>query len=104
LYFDENMNAVTLEEGGNEKLPVMEDVPIMVQGIFYTLADTIKELKNGGWESFKSNVWANEIQRANFRKLLSHISIGGLLAAMFKCWLSEEYQDHKTNGDGTKVV
>jgi hypothetical protein len=53
---------VTLEEGGDENAPVIKYVPDMVQGIIYTIADTLKEFHYNGIDGFKENIWNNEVQ------------------------------------------
>lgn len=112
LFFEEDGTITTTDTG----VPVMKDVPIMVQGIFATLTQAAKTMyhcgidENGnwsfskGWKSVKSDIWTNEVARRNVRKLLRDILIGGLLTALFKLWLSEVYKDHKKNADGRDVV
>lgn len=34
----------------------------MVQGIIYTIADTLKESHYNGIDGFKENIWNNEVQ------------------------------------------
>lgn len=112
LFFEEDGTITTTDTG----VPVMKDVPIMVQGIFATLTQAAKTMyhcgmdENGnwsfskGWKSVQSDIWTNEVARRNVRKLLRDILIGGLLTALFKLWLSEVYKDHKKNADGRDVV
>lgn len=104
LYFDKYGNITTLEEGGNKEVPVMEDVPVMVQGIWYTLVDAFKEYKYNGWDSFKSNIWENEINRRNLKRLLSDLLVAGILSVMFKAFITPSYKDHKTNASGNEAV
>jgi hypothetical protein len=94
----------------------MKGVPMMVQGIFATLQDIAKTFyhcgmdENGqwsaskGWKSVKTDIWSNEIARRNMRRLLRDILIGGILSALFKMWISKEYQQHKTNSDGQNIL
>ena len=112
LFFEEDGTITTTDTG----VPVMKDVPIMVQGIFATLNQAAKTMyhcgmdENGnwsfsrGWKSVKSDIFTNEVARRNMRKLLRDILIGGLLTALFKLWLSEVYKDHKKNADGRDIV
>lgn len=62
LYWNKQGEAVTLEEGGDENAPVIKYVPDMVQGIIYTIADTLKEFHYNGIDGFKENIWNNEVQ------------------------------------------
>ena len=104
LYFDKYGNIKTQAEGGNPNVPVMEDVPIMVQGIWYTLTDAAKELKYNGWGSFKSNIWQNDINRRNLNRLLSDALVAGLLATLFKMFIDPAYKDHKTHASGDQIA
>ena len=104
LYFDKYGNTKTIAEGGNPEVPVMEDIPVMVQGIWYTLVDAFKEYKYNGWGSFKSNIWNNEINRRNLKRLLSDLLVAGILGIMFKAFIDPEYKDHKTNASGNDVA
>ena len=112
LFFNED-GTITDEDTG---VPVMKGVPIMVQGIFKTVTDIAKTFyhcgmdENGkwsasrGWKSVQTDIWTNEVARRNMRRLLRDILIGGLLSALFKLWISEAYQDHKTSANGKDVI
>lgn len=113
LYFDKYGNAVTLAEGGDPNTPVMKDVPIMVQGCWYTLKDTFKELYQGMKETdnFKDfqaymdkNVFDNEINRRNWRRMWTDFLVAVILAAMFKAFITPAYQEHKAKGDGSQFI
>lgn len=113
LYFDKHGNAVTLAEGGDVNTPVMKDVPIMVQGCWYTLKDTFKELYQGMKETdnFKDfqaymdkNVFDNEINRRNWRRMWTDFLVAAILAAMFKAFITPAYQEHKAKGDGSQFI
>jgi len=51
-YYDGTDTEVT--EGLDKIVPVMDKVPIPIQGIFYTLKECGKALKNG---DFKEEIW-----------------------------------------------
>lgn len=104
LYFDKYGNVLTLAEGGDVNTPVMKDVPIMVQGVWWTLVDSFKELKGGGWNSFKSNIWNNEVNRRNYRRLFTDMLVAAILGAMFKFFLDDEYKEYKKTADGNDII
>lgn len=104
LYFDKYGNVLTLAEGGDINTPVMKDVPIMVQGVWWTLVDSFKELKGGGWNSFKSNIWNNEVNRRNYRRLFTDLLVAAILGAMFKFFLDDEYKEYKKTADGNDII
>jgi len=78
----------------------MKDVPIMVQGCWYTLKDTFKELYQGMKETdnFKDfqaymdkNVFDNEINRRNWRRMWTDFLVAAILTAMFKAFITPAY-------------
>ena len=84
----------------------------MVQGIKQTLAESLKEFVNGvdddglsgGWKNFKNTVWANERNRANYRRLLTDLLVMMFFSALFKMFLDPAYKDHKKNDDGKDML
>ena len=112
LFFAENGDITTEDTG----VPVMKGVPIMVQGVFATLRDICKTFyhcgmdeqgnwnASRGWKAIKTDIWTNEVARRNMRRLLRDILVAGILTALFKLWLDDEYKEHKANADGENVV
>lgn len=108
LFFLPNGNTTTEDTG----VPVMKTCPIMVQGIKQTLAESLKEFVNGvdddglsgGWKNFKNTVWANERNRANYRRLLTDLLVMIFFSALFKMFLDPAYKDHKKNDDGKDML
>jgi hypothetical protein len=112
LFFTED-GTITEEDTG---IPVMKGVPIMVQGIFFTLRDICKAFYYGGmddqghwnaskgWKSVKTDIFTNEVDRRNWRRLWRDILVAGLLSALFKLWLDKAYRNHKTNDDGKNIA
>ena len=112
LFFEEDGTITTTDTG----IPVMKDVPIMVQGIWYTLKDAANALYHGGMDedgnwtfrdakkAFQADVWSTEVGRRNLLKALRDLLIGGLIATLFKLWFSEVYKDHKKNSDGRDIA
>ena len=104
LYWNKQGEAVTLEEGGDENAPVVKYVPDMVQGIIYTIADTLKEFHYNGIDGFKENIWNNEVQQANLRKLFSDLLVSLIVAGLFGLVFNPMYKDHKKNADGQNLI
>lgn len=113
LYFDKHGNVVTLKEGGDEKYPVMEEVPIMVQGCWYTLAQTFKELYVGIketknpkelWEYMQKNVWEYDINMRNYRRMFADLIVASIMAMMFKMFITPNYKEHKATSSGKNFI
>lgn len=118
LWMDKNGNIVEKtgeKEFINEKgepvtegefVPVIEKVPIYAQGIFYTLKDTLSVLKKDGFnlEKFKEEIWENEWDRQNFRKLGTDALFLLLLGILFGKLLSEAYKAYTKNRDVDNLV
>lgn len=104
LYWNNQGEAVTLEEGGNINAPVVKYVPDMVQGIIYSVRDALVELHYGGVKGFKDNVWANEQQRANLKKLLSDLLASLIVAGLFGFVVTPAYKDHKKNANRENIM
>ena len=52
--FDKDGNITTDDTG----VPVYKQVPVMIQGILYTIGDSFKAFQNGGLSAFKADVFA----------------------------------------------
>lgn len=113
LYFDKNGNVVTLAEGGDINTPVMTDVPVMVQGCWYTFKDTFSELyyaikETDNVKDFKEymdrNIWNSEINRRNWRRMMADLLVAAILTAMFKAFITPAYKEHKSKGDGSQFI
>lgn len=92
--YEETGEPVTDLEG---MMPVMKNVPLVVQGIWYTIKDTAKAMfgENGGFSKFKEDIWANPMQQANLKKLISDLMLAMLFAALFKYAISPAYKEFK---------
>lgn len=118
LFFDKNgLILVELDEGGKKKyvyeesgeecqdltgmVPVMKHVPRVVQGIIYTLKDSFAALrmfrdgKYVGKEEFMREIWADPMQRANIKKLLSDLLGSALFLLLFKFAITPLYTSYK---------
>ncbi len=119
LYFTNDGNVVeeVINEDGTKKLidpttgeeldpmteivPVFDKIPIQVQGILYTLKDTVNVLleSNNIKEDFKNKVWDIDINRQNFTKLSWDLFMVALFTLLFKLLLTPEYEKHKKEAD-----
>lgn len=97
--YEETGEAVTDLEG---MVPIMKNVPLVVQGIWYTIKDSIKALRqyddNGNWvgkSKFMEEIIANPMQYANLRKLISDLLFLMLFYSLFKFAVSPMYQEYK---------
>ena len=97
--YEETGETVTDLEG---MVPIMKNVPLVVQGIWYTIKDSIKALRqyddNGNWigkSKFMEEIIANPMQYANLRKLISDLLFLMLFYSLFKFAISPLYQEYK---------
>ena len=121
LFMDKDGLLVTeINEGGTKKyiytytgnpvenleglVPVMKDVPLVVQGIWYTFKDSIKALSEGGYEQFKKDIIKNPMQAANLRKLLTDLFMAALFFSLFKLAITPSYEGYKKEMDDHGAV
>lgn len=97
LYFDQYGNILTLEEGGDENLPVLEDEPVIVQGIYWTVKELVKLVKNDGMDAMVKYLKSEPQEKANMLKLGSDLLMWLFLSMLFKLLITPEYQDYKKN-------
>ncbi len=84
-----------LFEGSEKLVPVIKNVPLVVQGIWYTIKDSIKALKEGGYGQFKQDILTNPMQYTNLRKLISDLIFLMLFYSFFKFAISPAYREYK---------
>ena len=98
LYFDENGNITTTI---TDK-PVLTDVPVIVQGVLYTLLNIgdILLFQSNKLEAFKRDILRNKMQMSNIRRLISDLLIYFLLSNLFKHVFDPEYKEHKKESSG----
>jgi hypothetical protein len=106
LFFDRDGRITEVDTG----VPVMKDVPLVVQGVFNTLIDFAKEFayelrENGfdvpkAYQFAKTNVYDYEINKRNFRRALYDMLMWFLIGGAFTMFFDPAYADHKKNDDG----
>ena len=89
-YYDGTDTEVT--EGLDKIVPVMDKVPIPIQGIFYTLKECGKALKNG---DFKEEIWQNDVNKANLKRLMAELLAWLIFGTIYKCVLTPGFKEFK---------
>lgn len=103
LYIDENGNITTTIT----ETPYLEDIPLIVQGVFNTLKDMGVLLlfhKGNKWEAFKEQILNNKVQKRNLLRGLSDLLIFLFLKFLVMNALDDEYKEHKKNADGQDII
>ena len=96
-YYD----GTTQEAINTEHLqPMMDKVPIIVQGIWYTLTDSLKILKKGFRDGHMSKdfmdiIWADPMQRKNLEKLFADVLALIFFGTLFGLALTPIYKEFK---------
>lgn len=72
--------------------PVMDKVPIVIQGIWYTLTDSFKALTKG---NFKEDIWLDPVQRKNLDKLFTDLLAWLVFALLYGLVLNPAYKEFK---------
>lgn len=89
LYFDENGELTTEVT----PYPAYKQVPVIVQGVWYTIKDSINVLRNGGKAEFLEKIWSDPIQRHNLNKLLSDLLMSLFFFAIYKFAFDPAYKE-----------
>jgi len=98
LYYNED-GSITTEDTG---VPVMIQVPIMVQGIFQTLRQIWDTIKDG--ESVKDEVFSSQVNRDNMKKLATDMIVTLLYYAVIKVALQAWRDKQKEVTDPHDVI
>jgi hypothetical protein len=80
----------------------MKNVPLVIQGVWYTLKDTLSAIskcdEDGNWigkSKFIQDIWANPVQRKNLAKAGSDLLGALLFFLLFKFAVDPAYNDYK---------
>lgn len=107
---DENGNKLWIDDNGNittenTGVPYLTDIPLIVQGVWRTLHDTVSELYHGrGWKGIKENIINNPMQMRNLKRIGSDLLVALLLYWLFEEVVNPAYKEHKKKGDGKDVL
>lgn len=114
MWFDENGNIVEktgddkfINESGEEVeindsfVPVLDKVPVEVQGILYTIKDSFNALfgMDGGIEEFKNRVLSNDYNVENFKKMGWDLGVLILFALLFGLVFTPAYKEIMKESD-----
>ena len=89
-FYDGTDTEVT--EGLDKIVPVMDKVPIPIQGIFYTLKECGHALAQG---TFKKDIWQNKVNQANLKKLISELLAWLAFGLVYKFALTPGFKEFK---------
>lgn len=81
--------------------PVMDKVPIVIQGIWYTLTDSLKALIKG---NFQEDIWLDPVQRKNLDKLFLDLLAVLLFSMIYGLALNPAYKDFKKGMKDRDVI
>lgn len=85
-------------------VPIMKNVPRVVQGIWYTIKDGIMALRNNGIKGFKEEILADPTQTANLKKLIHDMIMFMLFAGLYKLAIDPMYKDYKKHSKENSFV
>lgn len=91
LYFTKDFQITTENTG----IPVIKDVPIIIQGILPTIGEMYTLFKNDGWDATWEYIKGNNMVKSNIYKLTSDALMWALFAALFGFIFSPAYKEHK---------
>lgn len=101
-YYYQDSNVKVETDQLTKLVPVMNKVPIVIQGIYYTLKDAFKSIRIGLSDEntsilneLKTNIWLDPIQRKNIMKLSSDLLAWLLFSLIFRFALSPAYKEFK---------
>jgi hypothetical protein len=100
LFFDEHGNITTTDTG----MPVYKNVPLIVQGIFPTMADLINITRTDGLKATLAYIKGNKTVKANVFKLTSDALMFALLGLLFKLFFTPEYKKHLKKASKNPVL
>ena len=89
-YYDGTDIEVT--ENLNNIQPIMDKIPVVVQGVFYSLKDATKALVNGEIKQFLAD---SPQDRKNLMKLLTDLLASMLISLLVKKALTSSYKTYK---------
>lgn len=99
--YEETGEPVTDLEG---MVPIMKEVPLVVQGVIYTLWDSIVAIRKGGKEQFIKDILENPVQYANLKKAISDVIAAFLFALLFRFAVTPAYKEFKKDSEDYSVV
>lgn len=100
LFFTDDFQITTEDTG----IPVLKNVPIVVQAILPTLGELAAICQDDGFKAAYAYLKGNPMVKANVMKLGSDALFYSLLAALFGLLLGPEYKDYKKTMKDNPVI
>ena len=99
LFFDEHGGLTTTDTG----VPYVKGMPMIVQGIWYTIKELRNQFQDGGMKQMKEYLMANENEKRNMLKLSSDMLVS-LLALVLTKLAFGEYKEYKKTMEDNPVI
>lgn len=93
LFFTKDFQITTEDTG----MPVLKNVPIMIQGIIPTIGELYNLVQDKGWKTTFEYIKGNSMVKSNIYKLTSDALLWALMAGLFGFILGPAYTEHKKN-------
>lgn len=93
LFFTKDFQITATDTG----MPVLKNIPIMIQGILPTIGELYNLYQDKGWKATYEYIKGNEMVKSNIYKLTSDALLWALMAGLFGLILGPAYKDHKKN-------
>ena len=103
LYIDKDGNITTDSNNGKNEA-IMKDVPMIVQGVAYTMKDLFNIIKDDGFAATKEYINGNEMVKQNLRKFIGDMLLFALLQTLFALVFSPKYKEYKKDMDKNPIV
>lgn len=101
LYFDKFGNITT----DVTEVPVMTDIPIMVQGVLNTLWEICKEGHYDNFADAIKNAWNDgSVNRRNLIRLISDFTMMAIYGLAYNLVFNPAYEDFKKKADGREIL
>lgn len=99
-YIDDEGNQVRLEE----ITPVLEQVPVIVQGIAYTLSDAFQVLRKDGLTAMYKYINSNEVDKRNMSHMINSLMVALLFMLLFGMALTPMYNESKKKSNDLDIA
>ena len=93
-YIYEETNEKVPEEIVEKKVPMMDKIPIPIQGIWYSFTSVLKTLIPNNETTLKE-IWDNPVDRRNLEKLMADVLAWLFFSSLFGFVLTPGYKDFK---------
>lgn len=91
LFFTKDFQITTDDTG----MPVLKNIPIMIQGIIPTIGELYNLVQDKGWKATFEYIKGNSMIKSNVYKVTSDALLWAIMAALFGFIISPAYAEHK---------